>query len=111
MLAIAHQVGHLEEPEGGDHRGHDGGGKREVQRAQLHLLHHLGVVAELARAVELDGHLAAQLLLDALGELLGGEVEDRAGRTDVSELQFERLGGSSGPAEREGGEDRFHEAA
>ena len=111
VLAVADEIRHLEQAERRDHGRHDRRGHGEVERPQLHLLHHLRVVAELARTVELDDDLPAKLLLDAFGELLGSEIKQGPRGCDVSQLELERLGGNSGSAEEDGGEGSFHGAA
>ena len=63
-------------------------GTRHVERAELELLDHLLVAAELARAVDDDLRLAAELGVGALGEFVGALLEQRPRLADVTELDL-----------------------
>ena len=62
--------------------------QRHVERAELELLDHLLVAAELARAVDDDLGLAGELRVGALREFVGALLEQRAGLADVAELDL-----------------------
>jgi hypothetical protein len=91
VLAVLDQVGHVEQPELGHHRRHHRRRLREVEGAELQLLQHLGVRAELARAEHVDPALVAERLVDAFGPLLGGEILHATGIVDRAEVELERL--------------------
>ncbi len=93
MRPVLDQVRHVEQPELRHHGRHDGRGLREIERAELQLLQHLLIGAELARAVHVDLGLIAQRLVDPLGPLLGRQVLHAAGIVDRAEVELERLSG------------------
>jgi hypothetical protein len=88
VLAILHEIRHLEHAEDVGLRGHDCRGQREVHGAELQLLQELLVAAELARAVDHHFRLAAELGIGALGELLCRGGEQRSGLANVAELDL-----------------------
>ncbi len=97
------EIGHVEEAELGHHAREDGRGLRDVLRAELELLQHLLVAAELARVVERHLAVVAELGVDPLHILLGGDVLQAARRVGRAELQ---LGGPGPPRAQQRGTTR-----
>jgi hypothetical protein len=93
VLAVLHEIRHLENAEEVRLRRHDSRRQGEIHGAELELLEELLVSAELARAENDDFRLAFEALVRHLRELVGRSREERAGLTDVTELEL-RLGES-----------------
>ncbi len=104
LRAILDQIRHLEHAEGWHLRRHHRRGQRQIDGAELELLHQLAVAAELARAVHRHLRLAAKLGIGALGEFLRRLVEQRAGFADMAELDLGlRQRGSGDERQDDGG--------
>jgi hypothetical protein len=108
VRAILDEIRHLEHAEQIDLRAHHRRRQRQVEGAELQLLQHFLVAAELAGPEHDDLGLAAELGVGALGELLGRSLEQRARLTDMAELDFGlrddlRHGEQRGRAEKRGG--------
>jgi hypothetical protein len=87
VLAVLHDIGHLEHAEFGRHRRHHRRGQREGHLAQLQLLQQLAVLAELAGAEGLHLGAITQLAIGAFGECVGRCLEQRAGVADMAEAK------------------------
>jgi hypothetical protein len=92
VVAVLDDVGHFEHAERVSHRRHHRRGQREGDLAELQLLHQLLVLAQLRRAEHLHFCLVAQCCVGALGELVNGSREQRAGVADMAEFQNQFLG-------------------
>ena len=88
MAAVDHQIGHFEHAEFRRHRGHHRGRQRQIDGTELELFQQLAVAAELARAIDHDLGLVAELSVGARGEQIGGLREQRAGRADMAEFDL-----------------------
>ena len=86
---VLDQVGHVEQAELGQHGRHDGRGLADLERAEADLLQHLGVVAELARAVDVGLDLVADLLVDALDPFVARQVLHAARRVGGAEADLD----------------------
>ncbi len=89
VRAVLDQIRHLEHAEEIDLGAHHRRGQRHVERAELELLDHLLVAAELARAEGDDLGLAGELGVGALGEFVGRDLEQRPRLADVAELDLD----------------------
>src|SRR6185312_12090181 len=100
VCAVLDDVVHLENAGDVDLGAHHRRRERHVERTELELLDHLLVAAQLARPVDDHLRLAGKLRVGALREFIRAFLENRAGLTDVAELDFGLRDGGRGDEPR-----------